>query len=126
MSMYMCVGSQAIGALNLADRIEAWDPEHWAKLWQVGLRSSYELDDEEGHVFLALSADRYPVGVLGRRNAVGDLFVSTVVACPEGDFATAVDHARQRGVELILGSEAKELLCKLERVKGGRATRQQS
>ena len=32
MNMYMCVGSQAIGALNLADRIEDWDPEQQAKL----------------------------------------------------------------------------------------------
>jgi hypothetical protein len=81
MNMYMRLGSQAIGALNLADRIENWDPEHQAKLRQLGLRSSFELDDEEGHVFLALSADRYPIGVMGRRNAVGDLFVSRIVSC---------------------------------------------
>ena len=30
--MYCHVGSQAIGALSLADRIEDWDPEHQAKL----------------------------------------------------------------------------------------------
>jgi hypothetical protein len=117
MNMYMCVGSQAIGALNLADRIEDWDPEQQAKLRQVGLRSSFELDDEEGQVFIALSADRYPIGVMGRRNAVGDLFVSRVVAFPDGDFATAIDEIKQSGVELIVGSEAKELLCKLEQVK---------
>src|SRR6516164_8797796 len=58
MNMYLYMGSQAIGAVNLADRIENWDPEHQAKLRQVGLRSSFELDDEEGHVFIALSADR--------------------------------------------------------------------
>ena len=118
MNMYLYVGSQAIGAVNLADRIENWDPEHQAKLRQVGLRSSFELDDEEGHVFIALSADRYPFGVMGRRNAVGDLFVSRVVAFPQGDFATAVDNIKQSGAELILGSEAKELLCKMEQVKG--------
>jgi hypothetical protein len=125
MNMYMCVGSQAIGALNLADRIEDWDPERQAKLRQVGLRSSFELDDEEGQVFIALSAERYPLGVMGRRNAVGDLFVSRVVAFPHSDFATAVDTIKQSGVELILGSEAKELLCKLEQVKGvaGRTVR---
>ena len=39
MNMYMYLGSQAIGALNLARRIEDWDPEHQAKLRQVGLRS---------------------------------------------------------------------------------------
>ena len=33
-----------------------------AKLRKVGLRSSYELDYEEGNVFLAISADRFPVG----------------------------------------------------------------
>jgi hypothetical protein len=118
MNMYMCVGSQATGALSLADRIEDWDPEHQAKLRQVGLRSSFELDDEEGHVFIALSAERYPMGVMGRRNAVGDLFVSRVVACPHSDFASAVDDIKQSGAKLIVGSEAKELLCKMEQVKG--------
>jgi len=76
------------------------------------------LDDEEGHVFIALSADRYPIGVMGRRNAVGDLFVSRVVTFPHRDFAIAIDDIKQSGVELILGSEAKELLCKMEQVKG--------
>jgi hypothetical protein len=118
MNMYMRVGSQTIGALNLADRIENWDPEHQAKLRQVGLRSSFELDDEEGRVFVALSADRYPIGVMGRRNAVGHLFVSRMVTCPQSDFATAVDSIKKMRVELILGSEAKELLCKMERVNG--------
>jgi hypothetical protein len=118
MNTYLYVGSQAIGALNLADRIEEWDPKQQAKLRQVGLRSSFELDDEEGQVFIALSADCYPIGVMGRRNAVGDLFVSRMVACPQGDFATAVDGIKQSGVELILGSEAKQLLCKMEQVKG--------
>jgi hypothetical protein len=118
MNMYLYVGSQAIGAMKLADRIENWDPEHQAKLRQVGLHSSFELDDEEGHVFIALSADRYPICVMGRRNAVGDLFVTGLAACPEGDFATAVDNIKQRGFELILGSEAKELLCKIEQAKG--------
>jgi hypothetical protein len=47
MNMYMYLGSQAVGALNLADRIEDWDPEHQAKLREVGLRSSFELDDED-------------------------------------------------------------------------------
>jgi hypothetical protein len=115
---YMHLGSHLIGALKLAERIEAWDPEYWAKLRQVGLRSSYELDDEEGHCFVALSADRYPMGVMGRRNAVGDLFVCEVVACPQGDFATAVDKIKQEGFEVITGAEARELFCKLERVKG--------
>ena len=118
MNMYMRVGSQAIGALGLADRIEDWDPEQQAKLRQVGLRSSFELDDEVGRVFIALSAERYPFGVMGRRNAVGDLFVSRVVAFPDGDFATAIDKIKESGAELILGSEAKELLCKMEQVKG--------
>ena len=68
--------------------------------------------------FFALSAGYYPNGVMGRRNAVGDLFVSRVVALPYGDFAAAVDNIKQSGAELILGSEAKELLCKMEQVKG--------
>jgi len=117
MNMYMYVGSQALGALNLADHIENWDPEHQARLQQVGLRSSYELDDEEGQVFVALTPDRYPIGVMGRRNAVGDLFVSRIIAFPMGDFATAIEKIKQSGMELILGSEAKELLCKLEQVQ---------
>ena len=118
MNLYLCVGSRAVGAVDLADRIENWDPEHQAKLWQVGLRSSFELDDEEGHVFIALSAGYYPNGVMGRRNAVGDLFVSRVGALSYGDFATAVDNIKQSGIELIVGSEAKELLCKMAQVKG--------
>jgi hypothetical protein len=118
MNMYMCVGSQTIGAVSLAERIEDWDPERQAKLREVGLRSSFELDDEEGHVFIALSANRYPLGVMGRRNTDGDLFVSRIVSFPDGDFATAVDKIKQSGVELIVGSEAKELLCKMEQVKG--------
>ena len=117
-NMYMFIGTQAIGALNLADRIENWAPEHLAKLREVGLRSSFELDDEEGRVFIALSADRYPIGVMGRRNTSGDLFVSRIVVCPSTDFSSAVDEIKKRGFELILGSEAKELLSKMEQVKG--------
>ena len=117
-NMYMFIGTQAIGAVNLADRIENWAPEHLAKLREVGLRSSFELDDEEGRVFLALSADRYPIGVMGRRNTSGDLFVSRIVVCPSTDFSSAVDEIKQSGVKLILGSEAKELLSKMEQVKG--------
>ena len=118
MNKYMRLGSQAVGALGLASLIENWDPEHQAKLRQVGLRSSFGLDDEEGHVFIALSADRYPICVMGRRNAVGDLFVTGLATCPEGDFETAVDKIKQSGAELILGSEAEELVCKMEQVKG--------
>jgi hypothetical protein len=118
MHMYMRVGSQVIGALSLADRIEDWSPERQAKLRQVGLRSSFELDDEEGRVFIALSADRFPIGVMGRRNCVGDLFVSRMVSFADRDFATAIDQIKQSGVELIVGSEGKELLCKMEQVKG--------
>jgi hypothetical protein len=118
MNMYMCVGSQAVGALNLAERIEDWDPEQQAKLRQMGLRSSVELDDEEGQVFIALSAERYPLGVMGRRNAVGDLFVSRMVSFPDRYFATTVHKIKQSGIELIVGSEAKELICKMEQVKG--------
>jgi len=117
-NMYLHVGSQVIGALRLADRIEDWDPAHQAKLRQVGLRSSFELDDEEGDVFIAISAGYYPIGVMGRRNAVGDLFVSSVIAFPQSDFATAVEEIKKRRVELILGSEAKELLCKMQQVEG--------
>jgi hypothetical protein len=117
-NMYMFIGTQAIGAVNLADRIENWAPEHLAKLREVGLRSSFELDDEEGRVFIALSADRYPIGVMGRRNTSGDLFVSRIVVCPSTDFSSAVDEIKKRGFNLILGSEAKELLSKMEQVKG--------
>jgi hypothetical protein len=118
MNMYMWLGSKAVGAVNLADRIENWDPEHQAKLREVGLRSSFELDDDEGHVFVALSAGQYPMAVMGRRNAVGDLFVSRLVSLPFADFATAVGEMRQSGAELVFGSQAKELLCKMHQVKG--------
>jgi hypothetical protein len=120
-NMYMRVGSQAIGALMLADRVENWDPEQQAKLEQVGLRSSFDLDDEEGRVFVALSAERYPCGVMGRRNAVGDLFVSRMFTCSLPDFATAVDDIKQSGFELIVGSEAKDLICKMEQVQRARS-----
>jgi hypothetical protein len=116
MNMYMDLGSQAIGALELANRIEAWDPEHQAKLRQAGLRSSFELDDEEGSVFVALTADRYPMGLMGRRNTDGDLFVSKLVNCPQVDFDTAVQESKEMGMGLILGSDAEELLCKMEQV----------
>jgi hypothetical protein len=59
-NMYLYVAAQAIGALQLADRIENWDPEHQAKLRELGLRSSFELDDDEGHVFLAPLAGSIP------------------------------------------------------------------
>ena len=55
---------------------------------------------------------------MGRRNAVGDLFVSKMVSFPDDHFATAVDKIKQSGAELILGSEAKDLTCKMEQVKG--------
>jgi hypothetical protein len=118
MNVYMWLGSQAVGAVNLADRMESWDPEYQAKLREVGLRSTFELDDEEGHVYVALSADR-PFGIMGRRNAVGDLFVSGIVDWSQTDFATAVESIKQfGGAELILGSEAEELLGKMEQVTG--------
>jgi hypothetical protein len=41
-----------------------------------------------------------------------------MVSFPDGDFATAADKIKQSGVELIVGSEAKELLGKMEQVKG--------
>jgi hypothetical protein len=118
MNMYMDLGSQAIGALDLADRIENWDPEHQAKLRQAGLRSSFELDDDEGRVFIALSAERHPIGIMGRRNTNGDLFVSGLVDFPEPDFDTAVEKIKEAGVDMILGSDAEELLCKMEHVTG--------
>ena len=68
MNTYMDLGSQVMGALELADRIEAWDPEHQAALREAGLRSSFELGDDEGSVFIAITADRYPIGLMGRRN----------------------------------------------------------
>ena len=72
LNSYLHVGSYAIGALNLARHIEEWIPEGQAKLREVGLRSSFELDDKEGRAFLALSAAHYPVGIMGRRNAAGE------------------------------------------------------
>ena len=52
------------------------------------------------------------------RNAVGDLFVSRVVAFPDKHFALAVGKIEESGIELITGSEAEELLRKMERAKG--------
>jgi hypothetical protein len=118
MNTYMDLGSQVMGALELADRIEAWDPEHQAKLRQAGLRSSFELDDDEGSVFIAITADRYPIGLMGRRNTDGDLFVSKLVNCPQADFVTAVEEIKEMGIGIILGPDAEELLRKMEQVTG--------
>src|SRR5262249_21992012 len=108
---YLHVGSQVIGALSLADRIENCDPAHQAKLRRVGLLSSFEWDEEEGNVFVPTPAGYCPIGVLWRGVSAGKLFVSSVIAFPQSDFAAAVEEIRKSGVELILGSEAKELLC---------------
>ena len=56
-----------------------------------------------------------PRGFAAKQFALG--VVSRVVAFPDGDFVTAIDEIKQSGVELIVGSEAKELLCKMEQVK---------
>jgi hypothetical protein len=56
--------------------------------------------------------------VMGRRNAIGELFVSAIDNCRLDDFATAVQTFRQKGIEVITGAEARELICKVERVKG--------
>jgi hypothetical protein len=56
------------------------------------------------------------VGV-GRRNDVGDLFVSNLITFPYPNFATAVTTLKRSGLaELILGSAATELLRKFEQV----------
>ena len=56
--------------------------------------------------------------MIGRRNTVGELFVCKIVVCPHNDFSSAVDDTKQKGVELILGAEAEELLCRFERAEG--------
>ena len=58
---------------------------------------------------------------MGRRNAVGDLFVTGLATCPEDEFATAVNKIKQMGFELILGSKTEELVCKMEQVEGVKA-----
>jgi hypothetical protein len=55
---------------------------------------------------------------MGRRNTDGDLFVSRLVNCPQADFATAVEEIKKLGMGPILGSDAEELLCKMEQVTG--------
>ena len=118
MNMYMDLGSQVMGALKLADRIEAWDPEHQAKLREAGLRSSFELDVGEGAVSIAITADRYPIGLMGRQNTEGDLFISKLVNCSQNNFAACVQEIKEKGVGLILGTDAEELLRKMEQVTG--------
>jgi hypothetical protein len=53
-----------------------------------------------------------------RRNTDGDLFVSRLVNCPQADFATAVEEIKKLGMGPIQGSDAEELLCKIEQVTG--------
>ena len=72
----------------------------------------------QGQARPALAADRYPLGLMGRRNTDGDLFVSRLVNCPQADFATAVEEIKKLGMGPILGSDAEELLCKMEQVTG--------
>jgi hypothetical protein len=55
---------------------------------------------------------------MGRRNTDGDLFVSKLVNCPQADFATAVQEIKEMGMGLVLGSDAEELLGKMEQVTG--------
>jgi hypothetical protein len=55
---------------------------------------------------------------MGRRNADGDLFVSKLVNCPQANFAAAVEEITERGIGLILGSDAEDLLEKIEQVIG--------
>jgi hypothetical protein len=52
---------------------------------------------------------------LGRRNAVGD---TEIVGFRQANFATAVEDIKQSGAEIVLGSKAKELLCKMEQTLG--------
>jgi hypothetical protein len=54
---------------------------------------------------------------MGRRNDVGDLFVSNIITFPYPNFASAVATLQGSGLaELILGSDATELLYKFEQV----------
>ena len=116
MNHYLFIGAQVVGALALAERIEDWSPERQDELRQVGLRSSYELDEAEGRVFLALSPGYFPNIIVGRSNAADDLFVSKVTTFDAPDFATAVEHIKQHGPDLVLGSEARELLGKMAKL----------
>jgi hypothetical protein len=80
-----------------------------------------------GQVFIALSAERYPTGIMGRRNAVGDLFVSRMACFPDGDFITAVGKINQSGVELTYMAAqhqgGENTPGKLPQVKGEHGTR---
>ena len=117
-NVYLFIGSQVIGALELAQRIQEWVPERQEMLRQGGLRSTFELGDEEGRVFLALSAAHHPAGIIGRSNAADELFVTGVRYSRQPDFASAVEHIKQYGgpVDLIFGPEARELFRKMENI----------
>ena len=82
----------------------------------MGLRSTFELDNTEGRVFAALSAAHYPAVIVGRSNAADELFITGVRFSHQPDFATAVEDIKQHGPDLILGSEAKELFGKMEKL----------
>jgi hypothetical protein len=128
--MYTYTGRHFIEAANFEIRSFKWSqyqvpwssPEYRAKLREVGLRSADESDDEAGerNVFIALSPDHYPMGVVGWWNAADELFISRILQFPHSDSATAVSDIQEKkwGVELILGSEANDLLRKIEQVEG--------
>jgi len=105
----------AFGALNLADDIENWDPEHQARLQQVGLRSSYELDDDEGRVFVAYAPPR-TLMVMGRRDPRnGDLCVSRYTWKPP-EIPWEHVESPDAPFERIIGPEAERLLDAVERL----------
>jgi hypothetical protein len=122
LNTYGQVGSRVNGALELAERIKEWDPEYQAKLRAVGLRSSYELDWEEGRVFIAFSPD-HPIGAQGRRSKTGELCVTQTFARPlDQEFPTIIENIKRSGAEPVVGPEADELLTKLgqvEQIEGG-------
>jgi hypothetical protein len=72
------------------------------------MRTTLELEDDDGTVFLAMS-DHHRFGILGRRHE-GELFMSTVVL-PRETMAELIEGARRDlpFVEVVTGPEAKAL-----------------
>jgi hypothetical protein len=70
-----------------------------------GVKGSHDLPDDVGTVFIA-TCDRYPFGVLGRRNPEnGELCPGSFVVGADGKVATDID-----GVEYVRGAELNSYL----------------
>jgi hypothetical protein len=86
------------------------------------IRSSSELADDEGKVFMAHVPDA-PIFIIGRRDpATGELCVGGVYNKNESGLTAAEfeerfnkDNAKEHGIEVVTGPEAEQLIARVQR-----------